>query len=461
MANKKISQLNVGGKLLPNDLVPVARGGTNVSVLGSELLGTILPSNGTTGQILRIGTNGALTWSKEADQVTGLPYLFTGPGKYQYWRVGVKSEVSNTTALWEIILSRGTTGAMPTIANRTQNWPIEWTDGNPETGTGTATFGSFATETIDFGTAVQIDTIRLNGLSSVSQLKVEYSSDKNTWYVAYNGPTNLVEHVEKAFALTIQYDTYLTTYNLTADPTKNVGRVLKANADGTGFDFIDLGAGPQGEKGEKGDTGATGPQGPAGPAGTSTGGTGLSFTPVQQGGGINQLDNKVYIGWDGSKLRATVDGSDLGQFAFGSTGGGGGGSGGRPTISYASNVLYSISGETDAYTITVTPTAGALLDIDLGSINPVLVSGGLMGSRTQIETRVYRNGVQVTSIDSKGRVMSGLSINGQFSETATGEQITYRMTKMVVVYDNQSNFSSVSALTNTNNVYGGKIVAYA
>lgn len=41
----------------------------------------------------------------------------------------------------------------------------------------------------------------------------------------------------------------------------------------------------------------------------------LSFTPVQQGGGLNQYTNKVYIGWGnpaGSGLRATVDATDLG-----------------------------------------------------------------------------------------------------------------------------------------------------
>jgi hypothetical protein len=42
----------------------------------------------------------------------------------------------------------------------------------------------------------------------------------------------------------------------------------------------------------------------------------LGFFPVQQGGGAFQLTNKVAIGWDGLKLRAQVDTSDLGQFAF-------------------------------------------------------------------------------------------------------------------------------------------------
>ena len=37
---------------------------------------------------------------------------------------------------------------------------------------------------------------------------------------------------------------------------------------------------------------------------------------VQQGTGIGQTTNAVKIGWDGANLRATVDASDLGAFAF-------------------------------------------------------------------------------------------------------------------------------------------------
>lgn len=40
----------------------------------------------------------------------------------------------------------------------------------------------------------------------------------------------------------------------------------------------------------------------------------LTFTPVQQGGGSGQGSNKVYIGWDGSGLKAQVDSTDLGRF---------------------------------------------------------------------------------------------------------------------------------------------------
>lgn len=43
----------------------------------------------------------------------------------------------------------------------------------------------------------------------------------------------------------------------------------------------------------------------------------LTFTPVQQGGGVGQLTDKVNIGWNGSALLATVDAThNLGAFVF-------------------------------------------------------------------------------------------------------------------------------------------------
>ena len=42
----------------------------------------------------------------------------------------------------------------------------------------------------------------------------------------------------------------------------------------------------------------------------------LGFTPVQQGGGIGQSTNKVYIGWGGSKLKVTIDATDMGNVAL-------------------------------------------------------------------------------------------------------------------------------------------------
>jgi hypothetical protein len=44
---------------------------------------------------------------------------------------------------------------------------------------------------------------------------------------------------------------------------------------------------------------------------------GVSFTPVQQGGGIGQLTNKVYIGFaSGGKTKLTIDSTDFGNIAL-------------------------------------------------------------------------------------------------------------------------------------------------
>ncbi|RYD66104.1 MAG: hypothetical protein EOP83_05870 [Verrucomicrobiaceae bacterium] len=48
----------------------------------------------------------------------------------------------------------------------------------------------------------------------------------------------------------------------------------------------------------------------------------LGFTPVRQGGGAYQQNNTIYLGWDGTGLRAQVDSTDLGRvFVQGQTNG--------------------------------------------------------------------------------------------------------------------------------------------
>lgn len=44
--------------------------------------------------------------------------------------------------------------------------------------------------------------------------------------------------------------------------------------------------------------------------------TKLSYTPVQQGGGVGQLANLVKIGWSSTGLKATVDATDLGNLWY-------------------------------------------------------------------------------------------------------------------------------------------------
>jgi len=42
----------------------------------------------------------------------------------------------------------------------------------------------------------------------------------------------------------------------------------------------------------------------------------LGYVPVQQGGGVGQGTNKLYLGWNGNKIRLTVDSTDLGALAL-------------------------------------------------------------------------------------------------------------------------------------------------
>lgn len=42
----------------------------------------------------------------------------------------------------------------------------------------------------------------------------------------------------------------------------------------------------------------------------------LGYTPVRQGSGTGQLNNTVFIGWSGTRLKGQVDTTDLGNFVF-------------------------------------------------------------------------------------------------------------------------------------------------
>jgi hypothetical protein len=153
--------------------------------------------------------------------------------------------------------------------------------------------------------------------------------------------------------------------------------------------------GPQGPTGTAGATGATGPQGPTGatgatgPQGTagatgpqgptgSTGPTGatgssasvtsasvvsaLGYTPVQQGTGIGQLANVVKLGWSGSRVKVTIDATDIGNVVF---------DGNLSTInrvktdgiSYGSYGSISVTGSTNGYSgVVLNDVAGILMD---------------------------------------------------------------------------------------------------
>lgn len=87
----------------------------------------------------------------------------------------------------------------------------------------------------------------------------------------------------------------------------------------------------------------------------------LGFTPTQQGGGTSQLANKIYIGWDGTRLRAQVDTTDLGQIAFGNI----------PT-----SLANAVNTPANALNTTYQNTTGRMLFV---SVN-VATSGGNVGT---------------------------------------------------------------------------------
>ena len=124
--------------------------------------------------------------------------------------------------------------------------------------------------------------------------------------------------------------------------------------DASGPETFDVMDGAKGETGAAGPQGPQGPEGPQGPQGepgtdgfsptvsvtTISGGhqvtitdasgpetfdvmdgTELGFTPVQQGGGPGQGNNKINLGWgeyDGSyRILAAVDGTSMGPLAIG------------------------------------------------------------------------------------------------------------------------------------------------
>lgn len=91
----------------------------------------------------------------------------------------------------------------------------------------------------------------------------------------------------------------------------------------------------------------------------------LGFTPVQQGGGNGQLNNKIYIGWDNTKLRLQVDSISFGDNWPINI------SGNAATATFASNGgVTSVNGLTGAVTINA-PTyyAGTYMSMSGTTLN--------------------------------------------------------------------------------------------
>ncbi|GAA0696422.1 hypothetical protein ISN75_06885 [Dyella marensis] len=96
--------------------------------------------------------------------------------------------------------------------------------------------------------------------------------------------------------------------------------------------------------------------------------TTLGFTPVQQGGGVGQTTDKIYIGWSaGSKPKMTVNSTDVGNIALESWVSGNylPLSGGTITGSFTLNSGMTSQGGSGTYNaITINNTSGVQLQLD-------------------------------------------------------------------------------------------------
>ena len=84
----------------------------------------------------------------------------------------------------------------------------------------------------------------------------------------------------------------------------------------------------------------------------------LNYTPVQQGGGIGQSGNKVYMGWSASGVKVTVDSTDYGVLVFG---------GANATISSLSGLTTALSvsqGGTGVTTLAALESAIGTTNVD-------------------------------------------------------------------------------------------------
>ena len=117
------------------------------------------------------------------------------------------------------------------------------------------------------------------------------------------------------------------------------------------------------------------------PLSVAQGGTGLSTALpayVLQGTGVSQLTNTVKIGWDGAKIRGTIDATDIGQFAMmgdflGSTAQ----TWQTVSASRAANVTYTNTTGRPIYVAIDTKVAGGASALVVNGIYASYVTGGV------------------------------------------------------------------------------------
>lgn len=152
----------------------------------------------------------------------------------------------------------------------------------------------------------------------------------------------------------------------------------------------------------------------------------LGFTPVQQGGGTGQLTNKVYIGWSGSRLKAHVDNTDMGNIVF-------------DNHLAAASVNYATSAGSASTATTATKLGSSTVG---GAAKPIYLNAGTatacsstIGSST---LPVYMNGGTITACGTS----LGVSVTGS-SASCTGNAAT--ATKLATARTIQTNLGSTSS----------------
>lgn len=216
----------------------------------------------------------------------------------------------------------GTAGLVPAPAAGKQGQYLRG-DGTWQTPTNT-TYASMSAAEATTGTATAARTIsakvlhnKINNNLSTYATKTELNSGlatkANDSAVAHK---TYAETISGAWSFTSTYGLQTTLIYPNVDNTYNLGESNKRYKDAYAITFHGnlVGNASTATSATKATNDSTGANIATSLANKQNN---LGFTPVQQGGGIGQLNNKIYIGWTNShQLKCTVDKTDLGAFVF-------------------------------------------------------------------------------------------------------------------------------------------------